>query len=122
MDKGMNINMDIEMDVDRVEEPAVQLIGMLGQPYDSKRVQAVLKPYGVKRMPAPKSYFNDTMISCAKASLRMDLYRIPKINVLTGLHYTNPDEWIIGAIHFLPLVRATRSKCLIPLFYLRELR
>ncbi|WP_339249146.1 hypothetical protein [Paenibacillus sp. FSL P2-0136] len=96
------MNMNMNVDVDRVEEPPVQLIGMLGQPYDPKRVQAVLKPYGVKRMPAAKSYFNDTMISCAKASLRMDLYRIPKINELTGLQYTKPDDWIIGAIHFLP--------------------
>ncbi|MFD2878847.1 hypothetical protein ACFTAO_27410 [Paenibacillus rhizoplanae] len=58
----MNLNMNTDM-----KEPAVQLIAMLGQPYHPKRVQALLKPYGVKRMPAPKSYFNDTMISCAKS-------------------------------------------------------
>jgi hypothetical protein len=82
-------------------EPAVQLIAMLGQPYHPKHVQALLQPYGVKRMPVPSSSFNDDIIWCVKASIRIDVYRAPKLNLLTGLQYTDPDEWIIGAIHFL---------------------
>lgn len=82
-------------------EPAVQLIAMLGQPYDPKRVQALLQPYGVKRMSAPKSTFNDDIIWCVKASLRIDVYRAPKLNLLTGLQYADTGEWIIGAVHFL---------------------
>ncbi len=84
-----------------MNEPAVQLIAMLGQPYHPKNVQALLQPYGVKRMPAPSSYFNDDIIWCVKASIRMDIYRAPKLNELTGLQNTHPDEWIIGAVHFL---------------------
>jgi hypothetical protein len=84
-----------------MNEPAVQLIAMLGQPYQPKVIQALLQPYGVKRMPAPSSYINDDIIWCVKASIRMDIYRAPKLNELTGLQYTDSDEWIIGAVHFL---------------------
>ncbi|WP_340024230.1 hypothetical protein MHI24_03775 [Paenibacillus sp. FSL K6-1096] len=81
-------------------EPSDQLVNMLGQPYDAKRIQDLLKPYGVRRVPAPKSYFNDDIIWTLKSSIRIDVYRAPKLNELTGLQYTNQD-WIIGSVHFL---------------------
>lgn len=84
-----------------MKEASEQLIAMLGQPYHPQSVQALLQPFGVKRMPKPSSYFKDDIIWSAKASIRMDLYLPPKINDLTGRHYTSQDEWIIGAIHFL---------------------
>jgi len=90
--KGMNICM---------KEPSEQLIEMLGHPYSPRNVQALLQSFGVKRMPPPNSYFNDDIIWSVKTSIRIDIYRAPKINDLTGLNYTNQDEWIIGAIHFL---------------------
>lgn len=83
------------------KEPSEQLIEMLGQPYNPKSVQALLQPFGVKRMPTPNSYFNDDIIWSVKSSIRIDIYRVPKINDLTGLSYSNEDGWIIGAIHFL---------------------
>jgi len=90
--KGMRTNMT---------EPSEQLVEMLGQPYSPKSVQAILKSFGVKRMPSPNSYFNDDIIWSVKSSIRIDIYRPPKINDLTALNYINQDEWIIGAIHFL---------------------
>ena len=90
--KGMDINM---------KEPSEQLIEMLGHPYNPRNVQALLQSFGVKRMPTPNSYFNDDIIWSVKSSIRIDIYRAPKINDITGLTYTNQDEWIIGAIHFL---------------------
>ncbi|WP_028559656.1 hypothetical protein [Paenibacillus pinihumi] len=84
-----------------MNEASEQLIEMLGHPYIAKNVQSVLQSFGVKRMPAPNSYFNDDIIWSVKSSIRIDIYRMPKINDLTGLRYTNQDEWIIGAIHFL---------------------
>lgn len=96
----MNLNLNMNLDMN-MSEPAVQLIAMLGQTYEPKRVQALLKPYGVRRMPAPNSYFNDDIIWCVKASIRIDIYRAPKLNELTGLQVADSDEWIIGAIHFL---------------------
>jgi hypothetical protein len=84
-----------------MKEPSEQLIEWLGHPYSPKDVQALLQPFGVKRMPPPNSYFNDDIIWSVKSSIRIDLYRAPKINDLTGLQYTNQDGWIIGAIHFL---------------------
>jgi len=33
-----------------MKEPSKHLIAMLGQPYDSRRVQQVLQSFGVKRM------------------------------------------------------------------------
>lgn len=92
--EGANMNM-------HTKEPSEQLIEMLGQPYHPKSVQALLQPFGVKRMPAPNSYFNDDIIWSVKSSIRIDIYRVPKINDLTGLSYSNEDGWIIGAIHFL---------------------
>ncbi|MFB6366323.1 hypothetical protein ACFCP7_20080 [Paenibacillus elgii] len=88
--------MDISM-----KEPSEQLVEMLGHPYNPKNVQALLQSFGVKRMPPPNSYFNDDIIWSVKTSIRIDIYRAPKINDLTGLQYTSQDEWIIGAIHFL---------------------
>jgi hypothetical protein len=88
--------MDITM-----KEPSELLIEMLGHPYNPKNVQALLQSFGVKRMPPPNSYFNDDIIWSVKSSIRIDIYRAPKINDLTGLHYTDQDGWIIGAIHFL---------------------
>jgi len=82
-------------------EPSEQLVEMLGQPYSPKSVQALLQSFGVKRMPSPNSYFKDDIIWSVKSSIRMDIYRPPKINDLTGLNYIHQDEWIIGAIHFL---------------------
>lgn len=84
-----------------MKEPSEQLIEMLGQPYHPKNVQALLQSFGVKRMPSPNSYFNDDIIWSVKSSIRIDLYRAPKINDLTGLQYTNQEGWIMGAIHFL---------------------
>ncbi|MCP3776420.1 hypothetical protein NLX71_24550 [Paenibacillus sp. MZ04-78.2] len=84
-----------------MKEPSEQLIEMLGHPYSPKNVQALLQSFGVKRMPPPNSYFNDDIIWSVKTSIRVDIYRAPKINDLTGLQYTNQDEWIMGAIHFL---------------------
>lgn len=84
-----------------MQEAAEQLIQLLGQPYQAKQVQALLQSFGVKRMPSPNSYFNDDIIWSVKASLRIDLYRAPKINDLTGLQYTAEEGWIIGALHFL---------------------
>ena len=52
-------------------------------------------------MPKPDSYFNDDIIWAVKSSICIDVYRVPKINDLTGLSYTNEDGWIIGAIHFM---------------------
>ncbi|WP_405114320.1 hypothetical protein MHH28_09675 [Paenibacillus sp. FSL K6-1217] len=83
------------------KQPSEQLVEMLGQPYDPKTIQALLKPYGVRRLPAPKSYFNDDIIWTAKSSLRMDLYRGPKLEALTGLQHPDPQEWIIGSVQFL---------------------
>ncbi|MFJ7666729.1 hypothetical protein ACIQXI_06455 [Lysinibacillus sp. NPDC097195] len=84
-----------------MKEPSELLIEMLGHPYRPKNVQALLQSFGVKRMPHPNSYFNDDIIWSVKASIRIDVYRAPKINDLTGLNYSSQDEWIIGAIHFL---------------------
>jgi hypothetical protein len=84
-----------------MKEASEQLIQLLGHPYEPKQVQALLQSFGVKRMPAPNSYFNDDIIWSAKASLRIDVYRAPKINDLTELQYAAEDGWIIGAIHFL---------------------
>ncbi|WP_239618783.1 hypothetical protein [Cohnella mopanensis] len=90
--KGMGLGM---------KEPSEQLVEMLGHPYNPRNVQALLQSFGVKRMPPPNSYFNDDIIWSVKSSIRIDIYRAPKINDLTGLNYTNEDGWIIGAIHFL---------------------
>ncbi|MGN4125515.1 hypothetical protein ACMGD3_10965 [Lysinibacillus sphaericus] len=90
--KGMDI---------RMKEPSELLIDMLGHPYNQRNVQALLQSFGVKRMPAPNSYFNDDIIWSVKTSIRIDIYRAPKINDLTGRQYTDQDRWIIGAIHFL---------------------
>ncbi|QPQ35647.1 hypothetical protein [Lysinibacillus sp. JNUCC-52] len=84
-----------------MKEPAELLIELLGQPYNPRNVQALLQSFGVKRMPSPNSYFKDDIIWSVKTSIRIDIYRPPKINDLTGLNYTNQDEWIIGAVHFL---------------------
>lgn len=84
-----------------MKEPSELLIDMLGHPYSPKNVQALLQSFNVKRMPSPNSYFNDDIIWSVKASIRIDLYRASKLNDLTGLNYSNQDEWIIGAIHFL---------------------
>lgn len=84
-----------------MKEPSELLIEMLGHPYNPRNVQALLQSFGVKRMPTPNSYFKDDIIWSVKTSIRIDIYRAPKINDLTGLEYTNQDEWIIGAIHFL---------------------
>ncbi|MEY9094288.1 hypothetical protein [Paenibacillus sp. RC84] len=84
-----------------MKEPSEQLIEMLGHPYSPKNVQALLQSFGIKRMPPANSYFNDDIIWSVKTSIRIDLYRAPKINDLTGLNYTKEDGWIIGAIHFL---------------------
>lgn len=59
------------------KEPSEQLIEMLGQPYNPKSVQALLQPFGVKRMPSPNSYFNDDIIWSVKSSIRFDIYRVP---------------------------------------------
>jgi len=83
-----------------MKEPSELLIEMLGHPYNPRNVQALLQSFGVKRMPAPNSYFKDDIIWSVKTSIRFDIYRAPKINDLTGLEYTDQDEWIIGAIHF----------------------
>lgn len=88
--------MDIHM-----KEPSERLIDMLGHPYNQRNVQALLQSFGVKHMPPPNSYFNDDIIWSVKTSIRIDIYRAPKINDLTGRKYTNQDGWIIGAIHFL---------------------
>ncbi|MFF2093346.1 hypothetical protein [Paenibacillus sp. NPDC058174] len=84
-----------------MKEQSEQLIEMLGHPYNPKSVQGLLQSFGVKRMPKPNSYFNDDIIWSPKSSIRIDIYRPPKINDLTGLQYTNQDEWIVGAVHFL---------------------
>jgi hypothetical protein len=84
-----------------MKEASEQLIELLGHPYNPKQVQALLQSFGVKRMPPPNSYFNDDIIWSGKASLRIDIYRAPKINDLTGLQYTEEEGWIIGALHFL---------------------
>lgn len=84
-----------------MKEPAELLIEMLGHPYSPKNVQALLQTFGVKRMSSPNSYFNDDIIWSVKTSIRIDLYRAPKINDLTGRNYTAEDRWIIGALHFL---------------------
>ncbi|WP_159886938.1 hypothetical protein [Paenibacillus puerhi] len=84
-----------------MKAPSEQLIEMLGHPYSPKCVQSLLQSFGVQRMPKPNSYFNDDIIWSVKSSIRIDIYRPPKINDLTGLKYTNQEEWIIGAIHFL---------------------
>lgn len=103
--KGMNwMNLGTDLNLNNsnnIKEPAEQLIEMLGQTYDPKIFQDLLKPFGVKRMPKPDSYFNDDIIWSVKSSIRIDVYRVPKINDLTGLSYTNEDGWIIGAIHFM---------------------
>ncbi|WP_434751164.1 hypothetical protein [Paenibacillus amylolyticus] len=78
-----------------------QFIELLGQPYDSKQVQALLEPFGVKRVARPDSPFQDDIIWSVKASIRIDVYRSPKINELTGRDDLSSEEWIIGAIHFL---------------------
>ncbi len=82
-------------------QPSELLVQTLGHTYDAKAIQSMLAPLGVKRMPQPSSYFNDDIIWSAKASLRLDLYRAPKINDLTGLAYSPEDGWIVGAVHFL---------------------
>lgn len=84
-----------------MNEPSEQLIEMLGRPYSPKSVQSLLQPFGIRRMPSPSSYFNDDIIWSVKSSIRIDIYRAPKLNALTGLKYTNQEDWIIGAIHFL---------------------
>ncbi len=81
--------------------PSDLLTQSLGQPYNPKSIQTLLHPFGVKRMPSPSSYFNDDIIWSAKASIRLDIYRAPKINDLTGLNYSPEDGWIIGSVHFL---------------------
>jgi len=81
--------------------PSDRLTALLGHPYDPKSIQSLLQPFGVKRMPSPSSCFNDDIIWSAKASLRLDIYRAPKINDLTGLNYAPEDGWIIGSVHFL---------------------
>lgn len=78
-----------------------QLIELLGQLYDAKQVQALMEPFGVKRMTKPEGPFHDDIIWSVKASVRIDVYRSPKINTLTGRDDFPTDEWIVGAIHFL---------------------
>lgn len=84
-----------------MKEASVQLMELLGRPYDPKQVQTLLQVFGVKRVSPPISYFNDDIIWSVKSSLRIDIYRAPKINDLTGLSYTDEDGWIIGALHFM---------------------
>ncbi|OWA33980.1 hypothetical protein B9G55_16720 [Saccharibacillus sp. O16] len=82
-------------------EPSDLLVQTLGQTYDPKAIQQMLLPLGIKRMPQPISYFNDDIIWSAKASLRLDVYRAPKINELTAHSYSPDDGWIVGCVHFL---------------------
>ncbi|RPK31215.1 hypothetical protein [Paenibacillus xylanexedens] len=84
-----------------MKKPSEHLIAMLGQPYDSRRVQQVLQSFGVKRMPKASGYFIDDIIWSVKSSIRLDVYRSPKIHELTGRDDLNMDEWMIGAVHFL---------------------
>lgn len=72
------------------KEASEQLIELLGHPYNPKQVQALLQPFGVKRMPFPNSYFNDDIIWSVKSSLRIDIYRAPKINIV--IEYEHTDE------------------------------
>ncbi|WP_366296624.1 hypothetical protein [Paenibacillus sp. AN1007] len=88
----MNMNMN---------ESSEQFVKLLGQPYDSKQVQALLEPFGVKKVGKPDSPFQDDIIWSVKASVRIDVYRSPKINTLTERDDLPRDEWVIGAIHFL---------------------
>lgn len=82
-------------------EPSELLVATLGHAYDAQATQKILQPLGVRRMPQPNSYFNDDILWSAKASLRLDLYRAPKINDLTERAYSPEDGWIVGAVHFL---------------------
>ncbi|PZT57140.1 hypothetical protein [Paenibacillus silvae] len=50
----------------------------LGQPYDAKQIQAILEPFGVKRIAIPDSLFQDDIIWSVKASVRIDVYRSPE--------------------------------------------
>ncbi|RAI89722.1 hypothetical protein DET54_1135 [Paenibacillus pabuli] len=84
-----------------MKEPSEHLIAMLGQPYDSRRVQQVLQSFGVKRMPKASGYFSDDIIWSVKSSIRLDVYRSPKLHELTGRDDLNTDEWMIGAVQFL---------------------
>lgn len=90
------------IDVDmNMNESSEQFVSLLGQPYDSKQVQVLLEPFGVKRVGKPDGPFQDDIIWSVKASVRIDVYRSPKINTLTGRDDLPRDEWVIGAIHFL---------------------
>ncbi|MBB6020080.1 hypothetical protein HNR77_001141 [Paenibacillus sp. JGP012] len=86
---------------DNRTQASEQLIELLGQPYDAKQIQAILEIFGVKRITKPDSPFQDDIIWSVKASVRIDVYRSPKINKLTGRDDLSGDQWIVGAILFL---------------------
>lgn len=87
----------------RVKEKEVseQLVAMIGQPFDNKKVREVLAVLGVKRVANPDTPLDTSIIWIPKASVRIDVYRSSELNELTGLSYPAQDEWIIGSVQFL---------------------
>lgn len=83
-----------------MQEVSEQLIELLGKDYDRKSLAQLLQPFGVKRLPEADSCFGDDIIWSAKASLRIDVYRNPKLQELTSLRL-DTDNWVVGSVMFM---------------------
>jgi len=90
-----------EVRVEEKEEQSEQLIAMLGQPFDNKKIRQALGSLGVKRVPSPDGTMSEDIVWIPKASVRIDVYRAQKLSALTGTDYPDHDGCLIGAVQFL---------------------
>jgi len=85
-----------------VKEISKQLVAMIGQPFDGKKVRDVLGSLGVKRVSGPGAFsLSEEIIWIPKASVRIDIYQAQKLNGLTGSGYPDEEGWIIGSVELL---------------------
>lgn len=88
-----------EVRVKEKEEQSEQLVAMLGQPFDNKKIRQALGSLEVKRVPDGTT--SEDSVWIPKASVRIDAYRAQKLGALTGTDYPDQDGCLIGAVQFL---------------------
>uniref|UniRef100_UPI004039A5B8 hypothetical protein n=1 Tax=Variovorax sp. BK018 TaxID=3450241 RepID=UPI004039A5B8 len=86
----------------RVKEISEQLVAMIGQPFDSRKVRDVLGSLGVKRVSGPGAFSSsEEVIWIPKACVRIDIYQAQKLNGLTGSNYPDEEGWFVGSVQLL---------------------
>lgn len=83
------------------KELSEQLVAMIGQPFDNKKVRELLGTVGVKRVANPDTPLNESIVWIPKASVRIDVYRSNELSALTGSSHPDRGDWIVGAVEFL---------------------